>query len=328
MNARVLISAIVQQVTVLIAQLATTGGARAPLAQVAGQVFLELAREIEAQGVSRKVSADMFGMALRAYQRKVKRLGEQADDQDRSLWSELLSAIEHEGSVLRSTLLERFGREDEEVVRAVLHDLVQSGLVVDVGKGSAARYRLARDEELLAKQESGKHALIHAIVYRHGPLSIESLAARTGISALGLEPVLAALIERGGIDQRGTLYWARDFSVLLGDGAGWEAAVFDHVQAVVQAVIQRFAGEAPAGTVGGSTYTFDIWDDHPLQAEVEGLLAKFRAEHSALRAHVEAHNARAGRPASYRQVVVYGGQAIMQRDLSSDDDNNSGGEQT
>lgn len=40
MNARVLISAIVQQVTVLIAQLATTGGARAPLAQVAGQVVV------------------------------------------------------------------------------------------------------------------------------------------------------------------------------------------------------------------------------------------------------------------------------------------------
>lgn len=79
MNARVLISAIVQQVTVLIAQLATTGGARAPLAQVAGQVFLELARELEAQGVSRKVSA------------------------------------------------KRFSTDDEEVVRAVLHDLVQSG---------------------------------------------------------------------------------------------------------------------------------------------------------------------------------------------------------
>ena len=62
MNARVLISAIVQQVTVLIAQLATTGGARAPLAQVAGQVFLELARELESQGISKPISADMFGL--------------------------------------------------------------------------------------------------------------------------------------------------------------------------------------------------------------------------------------------------------------------------
>ncbi len=66
MNAQVLIDSIVRQVTVLIAQLATSGGIRAPLSHVANQVFLDLARELEEQGVSRKVSADMFGMALRA----------------------------------------------------------------------------------------------------------------------------------------------------------------------------------------------------------------------------------------------------------------------
>jgi hypothetical protein len=61
---------------VLIAQLATSGGARAPLAHVAGQVFLELVRELEAQGVSRKIGADMFGLGLRSYQRKINRLAE------------------------------------------------------------------------------------------------------------------------------------------------------------------------------------------------------------------------------------------------------------
>jgi hypothetical protein len=49
------------------------------------------------------------------------------------------------------------------------------------------------------------------------------------------------------------------------------------------------------------------------------LLARFRAEHSALRANVEAHNARAGRPASYRQIVVYGGQAVLPRDEAARD---------
>ena len=76
MNVNVLIDSIVRQVTVLIAQLATSGGVRAPLAHVANQVFLDLANELESQGVSRKVSADMFGMALRAYIRKVRRLSE------------------------------------------------------------------------------------------------------------------------------------------------------------------------------------------------------------------------------------------------------------
>lgn len=60
MNAQVLIDSIVRQVTVLIAQLAMSGGIRAPLAHVANQVFLDLARELQEQGVSRKVSAEGY----------------------------------------------------------------------------------------------------------------------------------------------------------------------------------------------------------------------------------------------------------------------------
>jgi hypothetical protein len=63
-NLRLVIDGIVRQTTVLIAQLSTTSGLRSPLAHVADQVFLELAREIEAQGVRRPVAADMFGLAL------------------------------------------------------------------------------------------------------------------------------------------------------------------------------------------------------------------------------------------------------------------------
>jgi hypothetical protein len=51
-NVQVLIESIVRQVTVLIAQLATAGGVRAPLAQIANQVFVQLASELDAQGVS------------------------------------------------------------------------------------------------------------------------------------------------------------------------------------------------------------------------------------------------------------------------------------
>jgi hypothetical protein len=60
--------------------------ARAPLARIANQVFLDLTNELEAQGISKKVSADMFGMALRAYQRKTQRLKESSTEQGRSLW--------------------------------------------------------------------------------------------------------------------------------------------------------------------------------------------------------------------------------------------------
>ena len=76
MNSKLLVDAIVRQTTVLIAQVCTAAGVRAPLAHIADQVFLGLSREIEAQGVGRKIVADMFGMALRSYQKKVQRLAE------------------------------------------------------------------------------------------------------------------------------------------------------------------------------------------------------------------------------------------------------------
>jgi len=47
MNVQLLIDSIVRQTTVLIAQLATAGGVRAPLSHVAGQVFVELSRALE-----------------------------------------------------------------------------------------------------------------------------------------------------------------------------------------------------------------------------------------------------------------------------------------
>lgn len=64
MESRGLIDAIMRQTTLLIAQLATSTGIRAPLANLADQVFLELSREIEQQGVTRKVAADMLLFAL------------------------------------------------------------------------------------------------------------------------------------------------------------------------------------------------------------------------------------------------------------------------
>jgi hypothetical protein len=84
MHPKLLIDAITRQTTVLIAQLSTSAGLRAPLAHVADQVFVELARELEAQGLGKKVVADMFGMALRGYQKKVQRLSLGVGSRDRS----------------------------------------------------------------------------------------------------------------------------------------------------------------------------------------------------------------------------------------------------
>ena len=54
MNVNILIDSIVAQTTVLIAQLATSAGTRAPLARTANQVFLDLVRELKGQGLRNK----------------------------------------------------------------------------------------------------------------------------------------------------------------------------------------------------------------------------------------------------------------------------------
>jgi hypothetical protein len=130
--------------------------------------------------------------------------------------------------------------------------------------------------------------------------------------------VIARLLAAGRVrrDAEGRLA-AEEFVVPLGSSVGWEAAVFDHIQAVVQTVCQRLRqtsfGPAP-DTVGGSTYTFDIWPGHPLETEVLGQLAKAREAHGELRRRVEAHNAQVGLPPSYRQVVSYVGQCVLERE--------------
>lgn len=76
MNVNVLIDSVVRQTTILIAQLATSVGGRAPLTHIANQVFVDLTKELRQQGLGQKVIADMYGMALRTYHDKVRRLSE------------------------------------------------------------------------------------------------------------------------------------------------------------------------------------------------------------------------------------------------------------
>lgn len=328
MNIPVLVSGIVRQTMVLIAQLATTGGARAPLAQVADQVFLDLVRELERQGVSRKVSADMFGMGLRSYLRRVQRVGESSTERGRSLWEAMLDYLQHQSVVTRAAVFARFHRDDEVLVRGVLHDLCENGLVFVTGSGQDSVYRAATAQELGAlrviKRGEGLDELIWAIVYREGPLERAALSKLTAMTDDDLNGVLTRLLGAGRIEERGGAFQARSFMVPLGDQAGFEAAVFDHFQALVKTICCRLRNEAPPLTlpsglgardvVGGSTYTFDIWDGHPLAQEVLVVLREMRERLGELRHRVEAHNADSGVPPSFVQVVIYGGQCLISQD--------------
>src|SRR5690606_13973380 len=152
MDTKLLIDGIVRQTTLLIAQLSTAAGIRAPLSHIADQVFLSLARQIAAQGIGRKVVADMFGLALRTYQKKVQRLTASAAAPERTLWQAVLDELTKEGSVSRARLLQHFARDGEKETISVLTDLVNSGLAYTSGRGPAMLYGVtsAADQERMS----------------------------------------------------------------------------------------------------------------------------------------------------------------------------------
>jgi hypothetical protein len=326
MNAQVLIDGVVRQTTILIAQLATSGGVRAPLAHLANQVFLELARELESQGISKPVTADMFGLALRSYRRRVQRLSESTTDRDRSLWEALLDYLGKEGVVTRTQVLKRFHRDEEELVKSVLHDVCESGLVFRIGAGKDVAYRAASSKELaqLGPRTDGQDELVWLVIYREAPVTEAELKALLPALQSELPGCLERLLaeERVRCDAKGR-YAARSVVMTPGASDGWEAGMLDHFQSVVKTLCSRMramAEDEPSPFVGGSTYSLRIWPGHPMEDEVRGALAAFRRKHTDLRKRVQEHNEQSGVPERYEEVVIYGGQCVVQKERRDHED--------
>jgi len=313
MTIELLIEAIVRQTTILIAQLATSGGTRAPLSQVANQVFLDLVNEL---------SADMFGLGLRTYQRKIQRFLESSTDRGRSLWVAVLDFVQHAESVTRAEVLVQFASDDEGQVRGVLHDLCESGLITVAGSGSRLSYRVTPEDTLArlrqAHSNEGLDELLWALIYREGPCTFAELQ-KTQVDGNELGPALARLLEAGRIEQATPEgpYTARTLVLPLGSSVGWEAAVFDHFKAVVNTVTHRLRLDrnrpALADRVGGSTYTLDVWPGHPHAEQAFETLRSLRSQLGALRDKVERYNADHPLPERHTQVLMYVGQCSIER---------------
>lgn len=290
MNVKLLIDGIVRQTTVLIAQLSTAAGVRAPLSHLANQVFLSLANEIESQGVGRKVVADMFGMALRAYQKKVQRLTDSVSVRERTLWEAVLELIAEEQPVMRSRVLERFAHDGERETIAVLTDLVSSGLVYASGRGVNSMYRMTSDAErqrlVVAADADGVADLLWGAVYRTPGVGSDELRSRVTCSDAQWETALNKLVQDGRVrveqTSDGPQFHAQNFLIRVGSERGWESAIFDHFQAVTSAIGAKLTrGTTRAGLadqIGGSTLRFQIEPGHPFEADVLGLLGRVRAE--------------------------------------------------
>lgn len=333
MTTQLLIDAIVRQTTVLIAQLATKQGSRTPLADIAEQVFGELAQELHRQGVSRKVAADMFGMALRTYKRRVQRLGESETVAGRSLWEAVHDFLHERPVATQEEVLAHFHRDDEQIVRGVLADLVDSGLVFRAGRGAGSTYRAATGADLaharsVPRDAEGVDTLVWAVIYRLGPIERSRLGGHVGLPASDLDASLNRLTESKKVLRTAVNgadgYAAHGFVVSLDQSNGWEGAVFDHFQAVVTTICRKLAADASTPTagdnVGGSTFTLEVWPGHPLEGEVLGELGRFRKRLGDLRGRVLDHNRSHAIPRHRSKVVIYGGQSVVEHDDQEDSD--------
>jgi len=321
-----LIEAIVRQTMVLIGQLATSAGIRAPLSRVADQVFLELVRELEQQGVRQKVVADMFGLALRTYQKKVQRLSQSSTFLGRTLWEAIYDRLADAKMMTRNELLQAFASDDDATVRGILRDMVESGLIFESGAGPRTTYRVATPEDLdrmVAGDQGADQAMfVWASIYRLGPVTFDALRQAISMDGVKLRRLVEELVSEGRVQtdaadgerSAATLFSAAQFIVPLEARTGWAAAVFDHYQAVVHTILAKLNGDDPdlpyPGRTGGSTWTFDIWPGHQHEDDVLGLLADIRARVIAVQERVFAVNAESPRPAHHARVSFYLGQSV------------------
>jgi predicted transcriptional regulator len=327
LNTQLLVHGIVQQTMVLIAQVATAGGVRAPLARVANQVFLDLTSELSAQGVAKHVIADMFGMALRTYHRKVRAVTESQTDRGRSVWEAVLEHVREHEPVTARQIAERFRNDDATVVGGVLSDLTNSGLIYRSGRALDAVYRIAAAADFAAQDDDRRREaeeyLVWLAVYRNGPSSLAVIADTLSLPHAACERALGRLLGEGRVrEQRsagGVFYVSERFDVPVGSERGWEAAVLDHFQALVAAICAKLSSGAARSeqkdATGGGTYTFDVWPGHPLEEEARSVLPRVRVLVNDLRDRIDRQNAATARPAVQTPVVFYMGQYVKTDDV-------------
>jgi hypothetical protein len=331
-ESRHLIDALVRQTTVLIAQLATSAGIRAPLANVAAQVFLDLATEIEQQGVSRNVAADMFGLALRSYQRKVNRLREGVTVPAKTLWQSVLEHVREHGTCTRTQMLERFGRDEPEDVVSVLNDLVGGGLLYATGRGRSAAYGATTDsDQATLVRERSFETLVHMVwlsLAEPPGLTRAELASRFAEHVALLDEALSRLVHEGRVqrsegEQGKSRYFAAQVLIPVGSEAGWESAVFDHYRAMCAALVNKIrlggAAAAAQALIGGVTLSFDLYPGHPYEQEVKGLLTRTRQDVLGLWQRVADFNTKHPPPeARVEKVVFYAGQNFLGSEASEE----------
>ena len=324
MDNRILIDSIVCRFAELTASVAMRGGARTPVAHVPDLFFSSLARELGKRGASRKVVADMLGMSHRTLQRRINERAESESFRGQTLWTSVVAYVAEQHGVSRSRILERFSRDDEAVLRSVLQDLVQAGVLVEEVSRRGHAYRRADDGN---REDDHDHAALYGTLlvtlHHSGPMSHEQVAAHLCVDADTTWTLLTRGVQAGHVELRSSeqdeqLFATRRYTFAdSGPASNWRAALLDHVSALTQMVSARLDGQAGPTDARAVTFSFELNQRSDTFSDAVELFTRLSGAFIELRSRNEDEQ-RSQTETSHR-LTIYLGQLLEPRVQSASD---------
>ena len=312
------------RVVPLVAELFATLAAQNPLrmhfADIAGKTLLDIVENLRDTGVSQEAIAASLGLTITGYRAKMRRLraahragAERTEDEARTLLERVYAFVDdHAEPVFENAVLAHFRGIKVDSIRGVLQFLVRSGVLKRVADQGDRRYQAVT--HVPAGQPSQRDVAV--ALYRDGPLTVAEVAQRLELSEAQCAAFIDTLEAEGRLtrgERAGAPVWtATAYHIPLDASEGYEAAIWDHLAAVIRAICKKLRlgrhGASLPDKTGGATFTFRIPEDHPLYDEVSDYLAESRVKFEDWLAQTYAIEAQADTP--MREVTVYVGQIV------------------
>jgi len=329
-------SNLVERIVPLVAELFATLASRDPLrmhfADIAGKTLLDIVQTLRSDGISQEAIAASLEMTITGFRAKMKKLAQEFEEVDavpgdagpRTLLERVHGFVYEEGGDRVGTryqdIADAFRGVKPDSLRGVLHFLVQSGVLSVTGRGATREYRT------IPQRRADSASLADAVVmlYRDGPMTVAELAHRLEVPTATARRFVERLegegrLEPGGGPTGETTYKATSYHVPMGSADGYEAALWDHFQAVVRSVNKKVRlGRYNASlhdVNGGTTFSFDVAEDSELFEELSGFLQSMRVQMEAWRERALEEVPPPG--TSSKRVTIYTGQMVEDRDADA-----------
>ena len=325
MNFAGLQARLVPLVAELFATLASKNPLRMYFADIAGKTLLDVVEVLRQEGVSQEAIAASFGLTMNGFRDRMRKLqeahraGAALDNGHRTLLERVHATIEElggpEGWAGADVVADHFRGTKSDTLQGVLTFLQRSNLIEARGRGGSRAYRVVFRSvgETLTEHD------VQVVLYREGPFTLERLAQRLEAPEALCEALLGRIRDRGELDERAeadgvSVFGARTYHIPMDTAEGYEAAIYDHLAAVVGALCKKLRTRQHTASLrdlnGGATFTFYVPMEDPLWAEVSGYLRENRVRLEAWLTRARALEGKPHADGSLKRVTIYVGQRV------------------